>query len=153
MALPYKVWTDEEVKSRNVIEDGSYPFKIKSAILKKTQSGIDKNGVIKPIRDMLEVEFEFFNINGNIRNIKDWIVFVETMDWKLRHLARALGLLDLYESKTLEPYHLSGKSGTFTLGSKEMVDRDGNKKKVNYIKDYIELVTEKNNDLNDEITF
>lgn len=43
--LPYKVWTDEEVKNRNVVPDGVYPFEIMTVTVKKTKGGMDDNEI------------------------------------------------------------------------------------------------------------
>lgn len=137
MALPYKKWTDEEIKDRNIVAEGRYPFEIISAILKKTKPGFDKDGQPKAIHDMLEVDFQFWDLDGVVRKTKDWIVFIEGMDWKLRHLANATDTLELYDNDALEAHHLGKKKGMFDMGIKEMTGNDGVKKKVNFIKDYV----------------
>jgi hypothetical protein len=136
MVLPYKKWTEEEVEGRNASDAGDYPFKIVGAIQKSTKGGVDRNGQQKQIHQMLEIDLEFHDINGVVKKQKDWIVFVENMDWKLRHLANACGLLDVYEDDRLEDAHLRGKTGVLTLGIKE-VERDGQKNKMNFVKDYV----------------
>lgn len=159
MVLPYNVWTEEEIASRNTVPEGDYPFVILDAKLTKTKGGFDKDGAPKPIRDMLEVQFEFHDINGTVRKCTDWIVFMEQMDWKLRHLARSINMLPHYEAKELDAHHLPRKKGVFTLGIKTMKSNDGIEKKVNFIKDYLEGVSVVNpanqvdENFNDDIKF
>ena len=141
MALPYRKWTEEDIKNRNITDEGDYPFKIISCVLKDTQAGIDKNGKQKTIHKMLEIDFEFHDVNGVVRKQKDWIVFVEGMDWKLRHLANTTGLLEHYESDILEAHHLNSKVGVFTLGIKES-EYKGEKRKQNFVKDYVKKETQ-----------
>jgi hypothetical protein len=145
MALPYRKWTEEDIKNRNTSPEGDYPFRIISAKLTKTKPGLDKNGQPKSINPMLELELEFNDTNGVIKKTRDWIVFIEGMDWKLRHLANTTGLIELYDNNNLSEYHLLNKTGIFTLGIKE-VDEQGIKKKMNFIKDYVKKSSEQTQD-------
>lgn len=153
MALAYNIWTEEEIQNRNLVEKGDYDFEIMAASVKKTQSGIDKNGNPKLIRDMLEIDFNYWDKNGQVRRVKDWIVFGEGMDWKLRHLANTIGLIELYENNSLDAHHLLKKQGVFELGIKEF-EKDGVKKKTNFVVDYVKKSDPKNDTrLNDSIPF
>jgi hypothetical protein len=143
MALPYRKWTDEEIRERSVTPEGDYNFVIIDALRDKTKPGLDKNGNPKEIYDMLVIEFEFKDGNGVIKKQKDWIVFMDGMDWKLRHLARSTNTLELYENDTLDCHHLKNKRGLFSLGIKDFIGNDGTKKKMNFVKDYVS--TEKTN--------
>ena len=100
MPLPYQVWTEEQIDNRGIVPEGNYPFEVTGASLQKTKG---KNG--KPVHDMLVIDMNIIDTHGQIRKIRDWIVFVENMDWKLRHLANTTLLLDHYEAGTLEGYH------------------------------------------------
>jgi hypothetical protein len=137
MPMPYKVWSEEQIQERNVSPEGEYPFEVILFNLKKTKPGIDRNGNQKAINDMLELDLKFWDMEGVVRKQRDWIVFIDGMDWKLRHLANTLDLLEDYDNKTLEGYHLVGKTGVMCLGIKDMIGNDGVKKKVNYVKDYV----------------
>ena len=143
MALPYKKWTDDEIASRNVVDDGEHPFTILTAVQKPTKGGKDKHGNVKPIHQMLELEFEFYDINGQVKKCKDWIVFMDNMDWKLRHLANTTGMLDKYDNDDLFAEDLRNAKGVFTIGTKEMVKDDGTKQKVNFVKDYVKKNSKK----------
>jgi hypothetical protein len=153
MALPYRKWTEDEIRDRNVVPDGEYKFKIISVVLKKSQPGYDKNGNPKEIKDMLEIEFEFVDFNGVIRQIRDWIVFTDNMDWKLRHLADTTGTLEFYDSDSLETRHLDKKTGVFLLGSREN-EYKGEKRKQNVVKDYVKrAISQQDEKFDDDITF
>lgn len=143
MALPYRKWTDSEIQERNVVEDGDYPFIIIDASMRKTKPGLDKNGQQKLIYDMMEVEFEFKDKNGVIKKQKDWIVFMDGIDWKLRHLASTTGNIELYDADELDCHHLRSKRGIFSLGIKDFTGTDGIKKKMNFVKDYVKLDQQK----------
>jgi len=92
-ALRYPVMTREEDETRNVLPKGNYPFTVKSVELQKTKSGA---------YDMLVVELL---INKGLI-IKDWVVFMDEMKWKLRHFAATCGLIDKYEAQTLQAVDL-----------------------------------------------
>src|ERR1700678_2827816 len=98
MALPYRKWTEEQVKSRNISNEGEYPFTVVEANRKKTKGGLDNKGQQKDIHPMLELLLEFHDQNGVVKKQRDWIVFCEGMDWKMRPLADTLGLIELYEN-------------------------------------------------------
>lgn len=136
MPLPYEKWTDEQVKARNVVPESEYDFEIVSAIQKETKTKLDDRGQQLPTHPMIEIEFIFDDQNGVSKLIKDWIVFMPKMDWKLRHLAKSVGLIELYDDKKLEAYHLKDRKGTFILGIKETI-YNGEQRRQNFVKDYI----------------
>lgn len=136
-ALPYKKWTEDDIKNRNISIEGEYAFKIKEANLKDTKPKLDNHGQQKPTSKMLEVKMEFHDGNGVVKNLTDWIVFTDGMDWKLRHLARTCGLLELYDNDALDSNHLIGKCGVLLLGIREG-EYKGEKQKQNFIKDYVD---------------
>ncbi len=154
MALPYKKWTEDEIKMRNISGEGEYPFTVVEATLKKTKGGLDNKGQPKDIHPMLELLMEFHDQNGVIKKQRDWIVFSEGMDWKMRHLADTLGLIELYDNNTITEHHLPRKHGVFSLGIRED-EYQGEKRKVNFVKDYVKKqlaeTANSNNFINDDI--
>lgn len=153
MALPYRVWTEEDVKNRNVVEKGDYPFKILNITKKRTRVKLDDHGQPLPNYEMWEIDFEFHDRNGVVKKIKDWIVFCDGMDWKLRHLAKSTNQLKLYEAQQLDATHLVNQLGVFTLGIKDG-EYNGEPTKQNFIKDYIkkeDMVAPDNSFLDDDI--
>lgn len=136
MPLPYQPWTEDEVKARNVVPEGDYKFEILTAIEKRTKPKLDDRGQQTATYPMIELDFIFTDQNGVSKTLKDWIVFMPGMDWKLRHLAKSIGLLSLYEDKKLEAVHLAGRKGMFTLGIKDNV-YNGEQRRQNFVKDYV----------------
>jgi hypothetical protein len=127
MALPYKKWSEDDVKNRNVVEAGDYKFRVVGAMRKRTKSGAN---------EMLEIDLEFTDNNGVVKKLRDWIVFMDGMDWKLRHLANTTGLLEMYEDGSLDDYHFKNKIGIVKLGTKDD-EYEGEKRKINFVKDYV----------------
>jgi hypothetical protein len=142
------MWSEDDVKNRNIVEEGDYPFEILSAIKRKTNSK-DKDGNPKPVHDMLELDYSFYDSNGVVKKIKDWVVFMEGMDWKLRHIAEAIGKLDMYEERVLDIEHLIKGKGIFKIAIKTDTYK-GEERKINYIKDYVRI-SEPTFDLNVDI--
>ena len=136
MALPYKKWTEDEIKLRNISGEGEYPFTVVEAVLKKTKGGLDSKGQPKNIHPMLELVLEFHDQNGQVKKQRDWIVFCEGMDWKMRHLADTLGIIELYDNDLLDTDHLPRKHGVLSLGIRED-EYQGEKRKANFVKDYV----------------
>lgn len=129
MHLGYNRWTEEQDKARLLVPDGKYTAEITSAIAKMTKNGLHK---------MLEIELSF-NESGRTRKVKDWIVFMEGMDWKLRHLALSIDsknkndyMIGLYDSDQLNTQHILNKIVMIDVGSK-----DSDKGKMNVIRDYL----------------
>jgi hypothetical protein len=152
MALPYRKWTEDEVKNRNVCAEGDYPFTLIEVVQKETKGKLnDKGQLVK--KPMLELTLEFYDSNGQVKKQKDWIVFDEVMDWKLRHLANTTGLIDLYDNNALDATHLVRKKGFVSLGQKDD-EYQGQKRKVNFVKDYIkkeDAIKQDNSFLDDDI--
>lgn len=128
--MQYRAWTKEEDEARGVIEKGTYPFIVVAIEKKMTKKGT---------YEMLEVTLMIVDYSGQKRRIKDWIVLMDEMGWKLRHLAITCGLLQSYEDGSLEASDFLNKDGAVEIGITEMKDVDGNKtgKKTNQIIDYV----------------
>ena len=137
MSLDYTVWTEEAVENRGVSPEGDYPFEILKAVATKTKAKTDENGQPKPIYNMLELDFNYYDIHGQSKKLRDWVVFAPGMDWKFRHLADTIGQLALYEAKELDVAHIIRKKGVFKLGVKDYLGNDGVNRKQNFVKDYV----------------
>ena len=123
MSLPYKVWTEQEDQSRLVVDEGEYRAQITSVTRKRTKAGT---------YEMLELTLAFTDTKGQHRTLKDWIVFMDELGWKLRHLAKSAGLIDAYDAGTLDGSHLVGRPVIVKVGIK-----DGDNGKMNTVKDYL----------------
>jgi hypothetical protein len=82
---------------------------------------------------MLKLKVKVFKDNGASQNIFDY-VSGEWMEFKLRHLAEASGLLADYESGELNAYDFVGKTGFCKVGISK--DKNGQYADRNDIKDY-----------------
>ena len=136
MALPYRKWTEEDIKNRNVSVEGDYPFTIIEVVVGKTKGKLDNNGNLINVHPMLTLTEEYHDQNGVVKKQKDWIVMDGNMDWKLRHLADSTNLLELYENGSLDAHHLMRKQGIFKLGVKDS-EYQGEPCKQNFVKDYV----------------
>lgn len=159
MALNYRVFSEEDLSRLSVLAAGEYDFYVGTIEEKKSKGGIDKNGNIKKIYDMLEVTLKILNSEtGAERQVKDWVMIVqddEPMGFKLRHLASTCGLLDKYHAQTLETRDFLGKHGVVKIGVRDYVDQYGEKKKQNSVIDYVKAVNkvESLHEFNDPIPF
>ena len=106
MALSYKKLSEEEDQMRNLIPAGEYQFSVA-----KIESTRTKNGKY----EMLAVNLDVIDIHGAVRKLKDWIVFMDEMAWKLRHFAATCGLLDRYDEGLLEASDFLGKKGVVRI--------------------------------------
>jgi hypothetical protein len=127
MVLAYKKITEEEDKSRHLFPKGEYNFSIRSVVEKKTKNGSN---------NMLEIELLVKDSNGREMIVKDWIVLVEQMGWKLRHFSNACNLLDKYDSQLLEARDFFDKKGIVKLTIREYQSETG-MRTVNSVEDYI----------------
>ncbi len=127
MALRYKRISESEDSMRNVLDKGEYPFLIKSVEETRTKSGI---------YDMLVIEISVMDSTGREHTIKDWVVFMDEMAWKFRHLCSTCGLIDRYESDSIEAKDLEGKHGVVRLSIADY-EKEGETRKVNRVADYV----------------
>ena len=141
MALPYKPLTEEDVTRLRCLPAGEYDFYVAEVLQQKSKGGYDKNGNIKKIYDMLAVTLKIILPSGGERQVKDWVLIVpdeDPMGFKLRHFAATCGLLDKYESGTLDEDDFSGKHGIVKLAMQDFTDKQtGEVKKVNAVIDYV----------------
>lgn len=130
MALSYKVWSQQEDETRNIIEKGEYQFIVKD--IKRT---LTKKGNY----EMLVVDLELLDNLGRVRKLKDWIVLMDEMGWKLRHFAASCGLLEQYESQTLDTQHFLNREGVVKISVGDQKDEHGQLTglKQNSVADYI----------------
>lgn len=127
MALRYNPISLDQDAVRNLLAKGNYPFIVKSIIEKKTKNGN---------HDMLEVELGIIDANGKDWTVKDWVVIMDEMAWKLRHFADTCGLLKKYEDRSLDAKDFLGKKGVAKIGVKDY-ESGGEMRKTNCVTDYI----------------
>lgn len=128
MALSYKRWTEEEDSMRNVLDKGEYPFRVRTI-----SKGMTKSGQY----EMLTVELGVMDNVGREWTVKDWVVIMDEMGWKLRHFAATCGIIEKYDSDTLEAADFMGKNGVVRITIRDYEDKEGEIRKSNAVVDYI----------------
>lgn len=116
--------TEKELSEDNLWPVGNYAFEVLEA-----EEAVDKN-----INPMFKLKVKVFKDSGASQNIFDY-VSPTWMEFKLRHLADACGLLAEYESGEIEAYQLVGKTGYCKVNISK--DKSGQYPDKNSIGDYL----------------
>jgi len=122
--MKFKPKTEKEIAEANLWPKGDYAFEILEADETTSNSG----------RDMIKMKVKVFNDAGKSQNIFDYLM-PDVMEYKLRHIAEAAGLLNDYERGELQAYTLVGKTGFCKVGVS--VDKSGAYPDKNSIADYL----------------
>jgi len=122
--MKFKPKTEKELAEANLWPVGQYPFEILESEEKK-----DKND-----DPMFALKVKVFKDSGGSQNIFDY-VSPTWMEFKLRHLAEACGLLAEYEQGEMEAYQLVGRTGVCKVNVSK--DKTGQYPDKNGIGDYI----------------
>lgn len=128
--MNYEVVTDEAYKMRGVWPKGWYAANVKypgsepTVTVRKSKSELN----------MFVVDFEVFNTEGALKNIRSYVMAEGKAAWQLRSAAEALGLLEAYRAGTLAADDLVGKSCWVKLDIEE--DPTGQYEPKNVIRDY-----------------
>ena len=130
MAFKNTPMTDEEIAalSNSAWEDGIYPFTVVGAT-----EGQSKKG-----NDMITLELDIHK-GGQTREVKAWLVFMESMQWQVKAFYESINGLHVYESGMVDANKLIGKKGLCELNSEESKDRETGKltgKFYNRVKTY-----------------
>jgi len=121
--------TEKEISEANLWPAGKYAFKILEA-----EESEDKNG-----NPMIKLNVQVFKETGASQRIFDYVSGA-WMEYKLRHLAEACGLIDEYERGEIEAYQLVGKTGLAKVNISK--DKTGQYPDKNGIADYVSDVVE-----------
>jgi len=117
--------TDEEIAASGLLAPGIYDFEVASAEDKVSSKG----------NDMIEVKLNVYEADGTIRPIRDWIM--PQMTKKFKHFHNACGMMDKYESGSLEASDVIGKSGKCMIKQEPYTNKDGLEVMSNKIDDYV----------------
>jgi hypothetical protein len=123
--MKFTAKTKNEVESANLWDKGNYAFEILEAsdeISKKTG------------KEMIKLKVKIFTDAGKSQNVFDYLL-PDSMEYKLRHVAEACGLLADYEKGEMEAYQFIGKTGYAKVGVS--IDKTGAYPDKNQINDYI----------------
>ena len=117
--------TEKEIASAGLWDKGTYAFEI----LEATDDLSKSSG-----KEMIKLKVKIFKDNGASQNVFDYLL-PDSMEYKLRHIAEACGLLADYEKGDLEAYQFVGKSGYAKVGISK--DKTGAYPDKNQINDYV----------------
>lgn len=157
--MKYTPFTEAQIKSQNVIEEGVYMFEVVDVITtdKNNTPLRDKNG-----NDMAKLKLVIFDKNNKERVLYTFISGDNNFAYKLRHFAESIGMIASYEDGVFDIEKTLGKSGKADIVIKKgTIKADGSGEMWpdrNDVKDFVVNVAQSplqtNQDLiNDEIPF
>ena len=118
--------TEAELKESELLPEGEYQFEILTA--EDTQSKSTGN-------DMLKLSLRIFENGGeNSQRVFDYLVSIDSMIWKIRHFAEAIGMLPEYESGEMLAETLPGRTGKCKI---VIQPASGQWDAKNVVKDYL----------------
>jgi Protein of unknown function (DUF669) len=115
--------TDEELATENLLQPGDYDFEVSDA-----EETISKAG-----NSMIKMKVKVFDDLGSYRVVFDYLM--ESVAYKLKHAAKAVGLGDAYERGELEAYDFINRSGRCKINIQK--DKSGQYPDKNGITDYL----------------
>jgi len=104
--------TQKELDVMSLLSPGTYVFEVS-----KAEETVSKNG-----NPMIALDLKIFDDSGNVRKIKDWLVFIEGIavcEKKIKNFCEAVSLMDKYDSGEVSDLHCEGKSGYCRIGAEE----------------------------------
>jgi len=111
--------TEEELDMERLLPKGTYDFEVVKAEEKQSKKG----------NDMIKANLKVFHGDG-FQFVTDFLM--EAMPHKLRHFAETIGLLEAYDSGTLDANDLVGRSGKVRID----IEPAGEYPAKNIAKDY-----------------
>jgi hypothetical protein len=142
-----------EIKNKKLLQDGNYPFTVKSIMDEISQAG---NKQLKIIIEVIDGKFES-------RNIPDYLGASDAMAYKLKHFCETIGLEKEYSAADVKSIIEKGvgRSGIVKIGIKKgNMRQDGTPfDDSNTVRDYIKGEIEQKKPveidptLNDDINF
>jgi hypothetical protein len=141
MTFSYPILTEEQIEAqRKILEEGIYPFTVKSAL-----EGISKSG-----NNMVTLTLEIWNHEGKSFIVKDFLVAVESMCYKIRNFWKSVGKPERYETGNIFIDEFINQSGLVkTRLEKEM---NGDRRFVR-VADYMQPIDKIEENLNDSENF
>ena len=118
--------SEAELAENALLPEGEYTFEILTA--EDTQSKSTGN-------DMLKLSLRIFENGGeNSQRVFDYLVSIDSMIWKIRHFAEAIGMLPEYESGEMLAETLPGRTGKCKI---VIQPASGKWDAKNVVKDYL----------------
>ncbi len=88
--------------------------------------------------EMIKLTLHVLNRDGNRRTVFDYLVNIDSGQWKIRHFAETVGLVKQYETGEMEPRDMVGRAGRCKLRIKPA---QGNYSAQNAVGDYLPAST------------
>ncbi len=106
--MRYTPYTEAQIQSMNILDEGIYRFKVGDVILNDKFGGPlqDKNG-----NDLAKLKLLAADSEGRDRIIYTFISGDGNFAYKLRHFAQTIGMISDYENGTFNIMRAIGKTG------------------------------------------
>lgn len=117
--------TEEELAAADLWPAGEYDFEVAEAEEQTSKSG----------NDMVKLTVHVFDAEGRRRTVFDYLVGTEKAQFKVRHFADAVGLIEQYNLGELLAEDIVGRTGRCKLNIKK--DKSGQYPDQNAIADYL----------------
>lgn len=121
----FDVVNDDQLTKFSLLEDGEYSFSIKSCMDKISSRG----------NSMMVIEIKVANDSGNEFIIIDYLVNTPAAQFKIKAFCDAIGV-DYRKGLLTQDDILNGQ-GKLLIGSEDYVNKNGDTKKKNVVKDYL----------------
>lgn len=116
--------TDAEIETMNLREAGEYDFEVLDAEEKQSKQG----------NEMVELKVKLEGADGRSFTLFDYLVSTDGMAYKVKHFAKAVGLLSEYEKGDMAAEYMLGRTGRCKLA---VQPAKGGYPAKNVIADYI----------------
>lgn len=122
--MKFQPQSEEDIAESNLISPGDYPFEVTKATDKTSKNG----------NDMVELQINVTDNEDRTRGVFDYLVSIESMAYKIRHFAEAVGMLGNYEQGEMKADDMVGCAGKCRIAIQPA--KDGYAAK-NVVKDYL----------------
>jgi hypothetical protein len=113
----------EQLKQGDLIEKGTYDFRVEDA-----SEEVSKKG-----QDMIKLKLRIYMPDGRERLLTDYLT--EALEFKFGNFCLATGLYEKYEAREITNWDCIGKSGQCKIGIK--IDKEGVYADQNNVVDYV----------------
>lgn len=134
--------SEEDFKSRNLMDPGTYDFVVFDAIEKVSKTSGEP---------MIELILNVLDMKGRERKIYDYLMDKEPMDYKIRHIYNCAGLLEKYESGDIDAQDLHNVTGKVKIIIRK--DKTGQYGDKNSVQDYFSTKNKTNDLFDDPLPF
>lgn len=121
--LSFTPKTEDQLVEETLWPEGDYPFEVIEANYHESKAG----------KSSIKLRLRCFNQENQSRLITDYLT--AGMEFKLRHFCSTTGIMERYESGTLQPEDCVKCHGVVTL--RKEIDESGQYPPKNVVKDYV----------------